>query len=41
MILNREELREAVENGLVQEYIDDIETQLTPNGFFFYCSRDP
>lgn len=32
MILNREELREAVENGLVQEYID-LDTQLTPNGF--------
>ena len=38
MILNREELREAVENGLVQDYID-LETQLTPNGFDFTAAE--
>lgn len=32
MKLNNEQLREAVENGLVQEY-PHLETQLTPNGF--------
>ncbi len=34
MKLNDEQLREAVEEGLVQEYID-LDTQLTPNGFDF------
>lgn len=38
MILNREELRKAVEDGLVQEYID-LETQLTPNGFDFTAAE--
>jgi len=38
MILNREELQEAVEEGLVQEYID-LETQLTPNGFDFTAAE--
>lgn len=32
MILNREELREAVEEGLIEDY-PHLETQLTPNGF--------
>ena len=32
MKLNSEELREAVESGLVENFID-LETQLTPNGF--------
>jgi dUTP pyrophosphatase len=32
MILNREELKEAVENGLIENY-PHLETQLTPNGF--------
>lgn len=32
MKLNTQELREAVENGLVENFID-LETQLTPNGF--------
>jgi len=32
MKLNKEQLREAVEEGLVKEYID-LERQLTPNGF--------
>lgn len=32
MILNREALREAVEDGLVQDY-PHFETQLQPNGF--------
>ncbi|MFB6292029.1 MAG: deoxyuridine 5'-triphosphate nucleotidohydrolase [Candidatus Nanohaloarchaea archaeon] len=32
MILNREELREAIENGLIEDY-PHLETQLTPNGF--------
>ncbi len=32
MILNREELREAVEDGLIEDY-PHLETQLTPNGF--------
>lgn len=31
MILNREDLEEAIEDGLVQDYIH-LETQLTPNG---------
>lgn len=32
MILNKQKLREAVQDGLVQEYID-LETQVQPNGF--------
>lgn len=32
MKLNNEQLREAVEDGLVENFID-LETQLTPNGF--------
>ncbi len=32
MILNREELRQAIEDGLIQDY-PHLETQLTPNGF--------
>ena len=32
MKLNNEQLREAVEQGLVENFID-LETQLTPNGF--------
>ncbi|MFB6203604.1 MAG: deoxyuridine 5'-triphosphate nucleotidohydrolase [Candidatus Nanohaloarchaea archaeon] len=31
-MLNREELREAIENGLIEDY-PHLETQLTPNGF--------
>lgn len=32
MVLNKQQLREAVEDGLVEDFID-LETQLTPNGF--------
>lgn len=32
MVLNREQLKEAIENGLIHEY-PHLETQLTPNGF--------
>ena len=32
MILNREELEQAIENGLIQDYLH-LETQLQPNGF--------
>lgn len=32
MTLSDKELRKAVENGLIEDYID-LETQLTPNGF--------
>lgn len=39
MILNREELREAIEEGgLVQDYIH-LDTQLTPNGFDFTAAE--
>jgi len=34
MVLNREQLKEAIENGLIQNY-PHLETQLTPNGFDF------
>ncbi len=38
MKLNDEQLREAVENGLVENVID-LETQLTPNGFDFTAAE--
>lgn len=38
MKLNSKELEEAVENGLIEGYID-LETQLTPNGFDFTAAE--
>jgi len=38
MKLNSSELREAVENGLIEDYID-LDEQLTPNGFDFTAAE--
>lgn len=38
MKLNSSELRNAVENGLIEHYID-LDKQLTPNGFDFTASE--
>lgn len=38
MKLNNEQLEDAVENGLIEDYID-LETQLTPNGFDFTAAE--
>ncbi len=38
MILSDSELKQEVEEGLIQDYID-LDTQLTPNGFDFTVNR--